>query len=251
MSVEEACDGARQQRLSVLAGGGGGGDDQSASADAEPELEVARVSAAAEAEVQAEGAVFVPPSPALDAASRSLEHSMALVPTVTDARDFAVKLRAQIEEWGKIFVAIPPADKRRKDALGGALKLKAAAKQLDGFLSGAEGEAGGDAPSASEAQDGGEAPTTQVAGSEPVESGGETTKGLLQLQGALRECALGMLDLTYVPPPSHPLPANPTKLSVIWAACRDTPVYSATEPGFPAQLICGVTVQVSGGGGGH
>eukprot|EP00930_Biecheleria_cincta_P064631 TRINITY_DN50247_c0_g1_i1.p1 TRINITY_DN50247_c0_g1~~TRINITY_DN50247_c0_g1_i1.p1 ORF type:complete len:457 (+),score=114.62 TRINITY_DN50247_c0_g1_i1:142-1512(+) len=48
-----------------------------------------------------------------------------------DISDFAKSLESQVKDWAQLFAQVPNDHERRKDALGGALKLKSAAKKFE------------------------------------------------------------------------------------------------------------------------
>ena len=50
-----------------------------------------------------------------------------------DIDEFAAALSQQITAWVEIFKEVPATNKRRKDALQGAMKLKKATKSLEGI----------------------------------------------------------------------------------------------------------------------
>ena len=109
----------------------------------------------------------VSPAAAISAnASRALRPAAcSTIPTHAGVAQWAAQFTQQLAEWGALFGDIPSDDKRRNEALAGALKLKKAAKQLE--------------PVTAAADD---------ADPEPL---------LMASQAALQDAALGMLDLTY------------------------------------------------------
>ncbi len=101
-----------------------------------------------------------------ECASRALRPAAcSTIPTHAGVAQWAAQFTQQLAEWGALFGDIPSDDKRRNEALAGALKLKKAAKQLE--------------PVTAAADD---------AEAEPL---------LMASQAALQDAALGMLDLTY------------------------------------------------------
>ena len=111
-------------------------------------------------------------------ATTALTRPLSLLPgaELASPAQWAAAFTAQIAEWGEIFGEIPSDHKKRKDALGGALKMKKAAKQLEAIAA-----AGGEA-----AAEGGEGDAAEA-----------RTAQLMTCQTALQDCAHGLLDLSY------------------------------------------------------
>lgn len=90
--------------------------------------------------------------------------------------DFVKSVENHIKDWAQLFAQVPSDHERRKDALGGALKLKSAAKKFEKL------------------------------GAPPVEVDGEDDKqkierslpdALLDCQSGLNEVILGLLELSF------------------------------------------------------
>ena len=114
-------------------------------------------------------------------ATTALTRPLSLLPgaELASPAQWAAAFTAQIAEWGEIFGEIPSDHKKRKDALGGALKMKKAAKQLEAIAA-----AGGEAAAAG--GEGGEGDAAEA-----------RTAQLMTCQTALQDCAHGLLDLSY------------------------------------------------------
>lgn len=101
---------------------------------------------------------------------------------------FVASLEGRLAEWSQLFTQVPAQHERRKEALGGALKIKAAAKRLEkvaAALSGAEESGAGAGADASD-----ETAAAEADGAAPAEAAEEC-------QAVLHEVALGLLEVTF------------------------------------------------------
>eukprot|EP00440_Ansanella_granifera_P020632 gb/GFBE01022404.1/.p1 GENE.gb/GFBE01022404.1/~~gb/GFBE01022404.1/.p1 ORF type:complete len:472 (+),score=116.99 gb/GFBE01022404.1/:1-1416(+) len=109
----------------------------------------------------------------------------AVEPSELEAADvagFVASVEKHLKDWGQLFTQVPNEHERRKEALGGALKIKSAAKKFEKVTS--------SLPGAAKAADGAEDTKT-------VSADSALSSSLEECQTIFHEVVLGLLELCF------------------------------------------------------
>lgn len=103
---------------------------------------------------------------------------------------FVEAVNCNVPEWGQLFTQVPKDHERRKDALGGAVKIKSAAKRFEKITSGLVGDM-----EATGEDCAGTADDIQSASSASVKP--TLAASLTECQGVFHEIVLGLLEVSF------------------------------------------------------
>lgn len=107
--------------------------------------------------------------------------------SVADVLGFVTRVESHVKEWGQLFMKVPNEHERRKEALGGALKLKSAAKQLEKVTASLSDTKG-------DTVNGSEETTSET---KEVDATSNLADSLFDVQAAFHEIVLGYLEVSF------------------------------------------------------